>query len=312
MKNRYLKPSFGNRPKRFYWDRIAFLGLSFIASFVGSPLYIWHLGLLPSDVVLFLVFFTVSGLSITLGYHRLFCHRAFDAHWSVRLATLIFGAAALEGSVILWCRDHRHHHQFTDKAPDPYNRIRGFWYAHIGWALQRPEQSVEANIADLRQDRLVVWQDRYFFLIGPLAAYVLPCLIGWAWNGGHGALGGFLVAGVTRVVLTQQVTFCVNSVCHTFGRQPYTSRCTARDNFLVALFTFGEGYHNFHHRFPGDYRNGVKSWHFDPTKWCIWLLSRIGLTCRLNRVPTGTIVKTEREELQRKIAAGNSRPTSPP
>lgn len=286
------------------WDRIAFLGITILTALIGTPLYVWHFGLLLSDIVLFFVFLTLACLSITLGYHRLFSHHAFEAHWVVRLATLFFGAGALEGSVLLWCSDHRRHHRYTDEPNDPYNRKRGFWHAHIGWSIIRQKKTSEDNVSDLRQDRLTAWQDRYFFLIGPTSAYVLPALIGWLWNGWHGALGGFLVAGITRVVIVQQFTFCVNSVCHSFGRQPYTSRCTARDNFLAALFTFGEGYHNFHHQFQADYRNGVRHWQFDPTKWCIWLLSCIGLAWKLNRVPLETILKARQAEDQRRINRG--------
>jgi stearoyl-CoA desaturase (Delta-9 desaturase) len=289
--------------KVYYWDRIAFFITTLLTAFIGAPLYAWHYGLLFSDVVLFFSFLIACCMSITLGYHRLFSHHAFEAHWVVRLVTLVFGAGALEGSVLLWCADHRRHHRFTDGALDPYNGSEGFWHAHIGWSLTCRTDAIKDNVGDLRRDRLVVWQDRYFHLIGPASAYVLPALIGWIWNGGHGAFGGFLVAGVTRVVFVQQFTFCINSVCHNFGRKPYSNRCTARDNFFVALFTFGEGYHNFHHRFQSDYRNGVKPWQFDPTKWCILLLSFFGLTWRLNRVASEVILKAELVEAQRKINA---------
>lgn len=288
--------------KDLCWDRIAYLSATTFITLVGTPLYVWHYGLLFSDLVLFFALFVLSGLSITLGYHRLFSHHAFEAHWTVRLASLIFGAGALEGSVVQWCGEHRRHHRFTDESLDPYNRSRGFWHAHVGWAVLRQQQPEEDNVNDLRQDRLVAWQDRYFGLIGPASAYALPGLIGWAWNGGHGALGGFLVAGITRVALVQQVTFCINSICHSYGHQPYTSRCSARDNSFAALFTFGEGYHNFHHQFQADYRNGVKPWQFDPTKWCIWALSCLGLAWKLNRVPDDIISETERAETRRRNA----------
>jgi stearoyl-CoA desaturase (delta-9 desaturase) len=107
--------------------------------------------------------------------------------------------------------------------------------------------------------------------------------LGAAWNGWIGALGAFLISGVAKVVVIQHCTFFINSACHTLGRRPYSTRCSARDSFLMALLTFGEGYHNYHHEFQHDYRNGVKSWHWDPTKWIIWLLSKIGLTGGLRR-----------------------------
>jgi stearoyl-CoA desaturase (delta-9 desaturase) len=130
----------------------------------------------------------------------------------------------------------------------------------------------------------------------------LPALIGWFWGGAQAALGAFILAGVGRVVMVQHFTFFINSFCHMIGRQPYTNQNTARDSALMALFTYGEGYHNYHHQFQHDYRNGVKPWQFDPTKWCIWLLNRAGLTSDLRRVPAEKIMMAEITEQQRRLA----------
>src|SRR6185312_3004705 len=113
--------------------------------------------------------------------------------------------------------------------------------------------------------------------IAILMGFVLPTALGWMVGGWWTALGSLLIAGVARVVFVHHMTFFINSMCHTLGRQPYSSRCTARDSALMAWLTFGEGYHNFHHEYQHDYRNGVKPWQFDPTKWCIWLLYKTGL-----------------------------------
>ena len=124
-------------------------------------------------------------------------------------------------------------------------------------------------------------------------SFALPTLLGVWWNGRVGALGGFLIAGVAKVVVLQHCTFLINSACHTMGRQPYSTRCSARDSFLMAIFTFGEGYHNYHHEFQHDYRNGVKPWQWDPTKWLIWTLSRLGLANNLRRVPQEAIIAAQ-------------------
>ena len=158
------------------------------------------------------------------------------------------------------------------------------------------------NVPDLQADRLVMWQHRYYCAVAILTGFALPTMIGWAWSGWSAALGGFLIAGMARVVFVHHMTFFINSLCHTIGRQTYSSRCTARDSGIMALFTFGEGYHNFHHEFQHDYRNGVKPWQFDPTKWSIWLLGRLGLVGQLRRVPAEKILLREIAEKQRQLA----------
>jgi stearoyl-CoA desaturase (delta-9 desaturase) len=130
---------------------------------------------------------------------------------------------------------------------------------------------------------------------------VLPAVIGFAWGGWRSALGAFLIAGVARLVILQHCTFCINSLCHYLGSRPYSSKCTARDSWLMAIVTLGEGYHNYHHEFQHDYRNGVKPWQIDPTKWLIWTLSRLGLVNKLRRVPSEKIVLAELAEAQRQL-----------
>lgn len=258
------------------------------------PLYIWSFGLGWFQFALFFAMFCASGFSISLGYHRLFSHIAFKAGWPVRLFTLVFGAGAFENSVLMWSSEHRRHHKHVDHDDDPYDISKGFFYAHIGWLLfKMSPQPPFDNVPDLKRDRLVMWQHRYIHLIAVVVAFLLPAFAGWLWDGAVGALGGFLIAGVARVTVLQHCTFLINSACHTLGRQPYSDRCSARDSHLLALFTFGEGYHNYHHEFQYDYRNGVKPWEFDPTKWIIWTLSKLGLTANLRRVASDKIREAE-------------------
>jgi stearoyl-CoA desaturase (delta-9 desaturase) len=134
-----------------------------------------------------------------------------------------------------------------------------------------------------------MWQHRNVHLLAVLTSFVLPTLLGALWDGWTGALGGFLIGGIAKVVVIQHCTFFINSACHTIGRQPYSTRCSARDSFVLALVTFGEGYHNYHHEFQHDYRNGVKPWNWDPTKWIIWSLDKLRLVSGLRRVPVGVI-----------------------
>jgi stearoyl-CoA desaturase (delta-9 desaturase) len=159
------------------------------------------------------------------------------------------------------------------------------------------------NVSDLQKDRLVMWQHRYIHWIGVLVAFVFPALLGFAWGGWSSALGAFLIAGVARIVILQHCTFCINSLCHYFGSRPYSSKCSARDWWVMAIVTLGEGYHNYHHEFQHDYRNGVKPWQIDPTKWIIWTLSKIGLVRKLRRVPAEKIILAELAEVQRRLEA---------
>lgn len=286
--------------RRINWKTSIFLAGSFLTALIGLPIYLWHHDLDWFQVVMFLVFFAASSMSITLGYHRLFAHRAFQAHWLVRLCTLLFGATAFENSALMWGSEHRRHHKHVDHDDDPYDISKGFFYAHIGWLLVKMDPIPPFdNVSDLKKDRLVMWQHKYVHLLAFLMGFALPAAIGYLWNGGVGALGAFLLAGVTRVVCVQHTTFFINSLCHTIGARPYSTRCSARDSWIMAMLTFGEGYHNYHHEFQHDYRNGVKPWQFDPTKWAIWAMSKVGLTRGLRRVPEEKILEAQRRTKQR-------------
>ncbi len=281
---------------RINWITSSFLIGTLLLTLTAVPLYLYHFGLDWFQVALFCAMFFACGFSISLGYHRLFSHITFKASWPIRLLTLVFGAAAFENSVLMWASEHRRHHKHVDHDDDPYNISKGLFHAHIGWLLFKlnADQPYD-NVPDLQKDKLVCWQDRHVQWIAVVVSFGLPSLLGFLWNGWQGSLGAFLIAGVARIVVLQHCTFLINSACHAIGRQPYSTKCTARDSLLLALFTFGEGYHNYHHEFQHDYRNGVKPWQFDPTKWIIWTLSKIQLARGLRRVPAAVIQAAQRE-----------------
>lgn len=230
-----------------------------------------------------LAWLVCSSLSITSGYHRLFAHRAYRTVRILRLFYLVFGAAAVQNSALIWCADHRLHHLQTDRHEDPYNRKQGFWWAHIGWILFEPIKAPHFRaVRDLETDHLILFQHRYYSVLAVVFGLVVPSALGTLWGD---PLGSLLVAGILRIVAQWHATWFVNSVAHTYGRQPYTKNVSARDSWITALITLGEGYHNFHHRFPSDYRNGVKWYHFDPTKWFLWTLSQFHLAFDLKRIP---------------------------
>jgi stearoyl-CoA desaturase (Delta-9 desaturase) len=241
------------------------------------------------DVALGAVWYWCSGLAITAGYHRLFAHGSYRCSSIVSLFFLLFGAAAVQNSAIVWVSDHRRHHAHTDSDEDPYDVRRGLWWAHMGWVLHDDTAAHDyRNVPDLLGNRLIALQHRWYVPAALVMAGVVPAVIGTVWGD---PLGAVLWAGCVRLVAQYHATFAINSIAHRFGRRPYSSRTSARDNSLVALLTMGEGYHNFHHRFPADYRNGVRLADYDPTKWLVHGLSMIGLASDLRRTPSETIAR---------------------
>lgn len=265
------------------WHNVIVVGGATIVSLVGVPWYIVTSGLHTAEVVTSVALFVAISLSVTGGYHRLFAHRAYEAKAPLKLAYLIFGAGALENTALEWAAQHRAHHANTDREGDPYSIKEGFWWAHVNWVfhdLSESEDVAAKRWRDLQRDPLVVWQDRNYLPIAIGIAFGIPLIVGLAVGN---VLGLLLVAGVLRISVTHHATFLINSLAHFWGSQPYCSDHTARDSSLVALLTMGEGYHNYHHTFPTDYRTGAKWWHLDPTKWMIYWLAKLGLARRLKR-----------------------------
>lgn len=274
---------------RLLWANVLMFALTLAASLTVVPWYGFTFGYSTAAWVWFAVLLYANGLAITGGYHRLWSHRTYDSHWSLRFIYMILGAMALQNSVLVWASGHRMHHQYVDDADrDPYSASRGLWFSHIGWMLRRyPSGEVDfSNVRDLQKDPLVAFQHRYYYPLAIGLNVLVPLALGWL----HGDLWGvFLLAGVLRLVVSHHFTFLINSVAHAFGRQPYSDEHSARDNGWLAFLTYGEGYHNFHHQFAHDYRNGIHWWQWDPSKWIICSLSWVGITRKLRRTPAVTI-----------------------
>jgi len=263
-------------------------------------------GLLTTELhwktVLFaVIYYYYTGLGITAGYHRYWAHRAYKAVRPVEILLMLAGSGALEGSLKWWCGGHRVHHRYTDTPKDPYNIRGGFWYAHMGWMLMKPDKKyqVRADIRDLKADPMINFQHKHYGWIGPFMAFVLPSLIaGFGWGDFR---GGYFYAGVLRLIFVHHSTFCVNSVAHFFGGFTYDDERSPRDNLFTAFLTLGEGYHNFHHEFPNDYRNGIRFYDYDPTKWLIAGLSLLGLTYELKEFPANEVTKGQLHMKQKKL-----------
>jgi stearoyl-CoA desaturase (delta-9 desaturase) len=282
--------------------------LTLSVALIVVPWYGFTQGYSPAAWIWFVVLLYGNGLAITGGYHRLWSHRTYDAHWSVRLVYMLVGAMALQNSVLVWASGHRNHHQHVDDAErDPYSASRGLWFSHIGWMLRRyPSGETDfSNVRDLQKDPLVVFQHRYYYALAIGLNVLVPLALGWL----HGDLWGvFLLAGVLRLVVSHHFTFLINSLAHAWGRQPYSDEHSARDNWWLAFLTYGEGFHNFHHQFAHDYRNGVRWWHWDPSKWIIRSLSWVGLTHKLKRTPDVSIQRARLAMQFRRVQARLERP----
>ena len=264
-----------------------------IAAAIITPWYLMTHQVSAPVWGVFGAFMVWTGLSITAGYHRLLAHRAYKAHPAVRNFLLLGATLAVQGSSFDWVSGHRSHHRHVDdRLDDPYSAKRGFWFSHIGWMLRNyPSGKFDyKNIPDLTRDKVLQIQHKYYGLWVLATNIGLVSAIGWLVGDVWGTL---VLAGLLRLVLTHHFTFFINSLCHMIGNRPYTDTNTARDNFLLAIFTWGEGYHNYHHFFQYDYRNGVKWWQYDPTKWLIAGLSKVGLTSELRTVDDATIKHAE-------------------
>ena len=274
------------------WLNSIFLFATPIFALVGIILH-WIYFSPPGilELIVFVGLYFACGLSITVGYHRLFSHRSHNAKWPLVLFYSIFGAGSFQNSIIEWCSDHRRHHKMTDSEDDPYSASRGFWYSHIGWILLEEENFTNdfSNVKDLQESKIIMWQHRNVFLIGALSGLILPAVIGLAVGGISGAVGCFVWAGLARVVFVHHGTFLINSAAHIWGTQPYSEENSSRDSFWLAFLTFGEGYHNFHHTFQADYRNGHKWYHMDPSKWWIQSFKYLGLNTDLKSTPEHSI-----------------------
>ena len=264
-----------------------------IAAMILLPLYTYHTDFSAAAWISLFFLLALSSLGITAGYHRLWAHRTYEASLPVKIVLMIGGTFAIQNSILFWASGHRVHHRHVDDIElDPYSAKKGFWYSHIGWMLRDyPSGSTDyKNVPDLLNDKMVMFQHNYYIPLVLATNLGIPALIGWAVGDVWGVM---LLGGLLRLILSHHVTFFINSLCHMWGKRPYTDENTARDNFVLAILTWGEGYHNYHHIFQYDYRNGVKWWQYDPTKWLIWSLSTMGLTKNLRRIPSFNIKKAE-------------------
>jgi stearoyl-CoA desaturase (delta-9 desaturase) len=294
------------RPRRpIVWGNVAFLTLTPLAAAIAVPWYVLTHGVTWVEIAACALMWLVTGLSITAGYHRLFTHRAYSAPAPVRALFAVVGAATYENSVISWAAAHRFHHRYVDTDDDPYNAQEGFFYSHMGWVMvEGAKHGDTSNVPDLWKDPILRWQHRHIFAIGTVVNLATTVALGLLTGR---MLGMFVFALLLRMVLTHHFTFLINSAAHMFGSQPYSTAHSARDNWFLSFLSFGEGYHNYHHSFQADYRNGPRLYNWDPSKWLIWAMEKLGLASNLRRshldVTLGKLFEHARQTFHERLAA---------
>lgn len=249
---------------------------------LALPIYLYFFtpswGLLATTAIL--VYLT--GLSITVGYHRLYSHLTYKTNRAVELVLLFLGTLATQGSALRWAFDHRYHHAFIDTEDDPYSIKKGFWYAHFTWMFEKPRQIENKVVSDLIRNPLINFQHRYYGLLMIASNALVFLFVGWFFQDYFGA---FVFAWLLRTFILHHMTWFINSLAHVWGSRVFCKEFSAVDNYVISLLTFGEGYHNYHHTFAHDYRTGIKWYHFDPSKWTIWTLHKLGLATKLRKIP---------------------------
>ncbi|ODU24884.1 MAG: stearoyl-CoA 9-desaturase [Pseudonocardia sp. SCN 73-27] len=255
-----------------------------LAVLVAVPLA-WGWGLTWTDIGLAAGFYLVSALGVTVGFHRLFTHRSFNANRPLRIALAIAGSTALQGDVLSWVADHRRHHAFSDKEGDPHSPWRfgtsptalakGLWWSHVGWLFEPARTNADRFAPDLVADRDISAISRRFGLL-TLASLLAPALLGglisMSW---WGAATAFVWAGLVRVAVLHHVTWSINSICHVLGDRPFASRDRSANVWPLAILSMGESWHNLHHADPTCARHGVRRGQIDISARVIWVFEKL-------------------------------------
>ena len=285
-----------------------------LIGFVAAIILLWGIAFNWVYLAILAGMYLITGIGITVGYHRLFTHRSFKAPRAVEIALAAAGSMAVEGPVLQWVATHRKHHQHSDKEGDPHSphthgdglwgTIRGAWHSHVGWIIEaRNFGSVRAGfvavpdkmakyVKDLESERWCRFMSLTFplwVLAGLMIPAVLGGLLTMTWTG---VLLGFIWGGLVRILLLHHVTWSINSVCHIWGSRPFRSHDHSRNNAIFGVLALGEGWHNNHHAFPASARHGLKWWQVDISYLFILAMSKVGLASDV-RVPSADRIEAK-------------------
>jgi stearoyl-CoA desaturase (delta-9 desaturase) len=314
-------------PERVSWAKQAVVGGAVILPFLGlvaAIVLLWGWGWFSwLDLGLMVGLYALSGLGVTVGYHRLFTHRSFQAGAVVKATLAILGSMAVEGPVVKWVAAHRSHHQHSDKPGDPHSphqhgsgfwaTLGGLWHAHTGWLFEPDEPNLAHYVPDLLADR-PVRRISSLFVLWVALGLLIPAIIGGLVTGTWlGALLGLIWGGLVRIFVLHHVTWSTNSVCHIWGTHPYRSHDESRNNPIFGLLGMGEGWHNNHHAFPTSARHGLRWWQLDASYLVIRLLALVHLARDLH-VPDADTMKSKRrvrgEDRAEPIAPSSAAPVA--
>jgi stearoyl-CoA desaturase (delta-9 desaturase) len=293
-----------------------------LVGLIAAIVLLWDRAVGPLELALLVSTYVITCLGVTLGYHRMFTHRAFESSLAFRAVIAVLGSMAVEGSVITWVADHRKHHAFTDQDGDPHSPhlsgdgfwggVTGLWHAHIGWLFETVGTADKQRFAgDLVKDRVLHVVDKLFGL-WVFVSFAIPFALGWIIGGGLGAaLTALLWGGFVRVFLLHHVTWSINSICHFFGRKRFDIEDESRNVFWLAPLSMGESWHHNHHAFPTSAFHGLRWWErlADPTGLVIALFEKLGLVWNVVRVsPEKQLAKALRPDRARAKALATETP----
>ena len=250
---------------------------------------LWERAVNWSDITLLLIAYSFTAFGVTVGFHRMLTHRSFKAHPIIKFTLLVLGSMALEGPALEWAATHIKHHANSDREGDPHSPVEGFFHAHIGWIFNAEKGDPEVYCRNLLKDPMILFVSRTFFLWAALSLLIPFAIGGW-----HGLIWG----GLVRIFLAHHVTWSVNSVCHTFGRRDFETTDQSRNEWIVGLLAFGEGWHNNHHAFPRSAFHGLRWWQFDLSGYLIWTLERFGLAKDVYRVTPAMLQRRANKTLK--------------
>jgi len=294
--------------KKQLWHALYITNLIPAAGFVAAiaSLFFWRLHWM--EIILLVTLYLFTEIGVEIGYHRYFSHKSFKTKKPVAFILGVLGSMSAQGPLFYWVANHRRHHPNSDLQGDPHSpylhtkkgwigKIYGFWYSHIGWQFDHDTPNTALFAKELMKDPFMrMINKNYYWWIG--AGLLIPALIGWLAMGNvQGAIAGLLWGGLTRIFLVNHSTFCINSVCHMFGSQPFKTGDESRNNIFMVVFTLGSSWHNNHHAFPFSASNQLRWWQFDLSFWIIRLLQSVGLAWDI-KIPSKHQIVGKQEELQ--------------